>query len=213
MLSYLSLTHSAALKCRQRKKQWLAQLQARNEFLQNENERLTALLVASREEISRLSQLVGGAGVGLTSGVVPMVGVAGMGVQQQQVHQAPFMAHQQQHHPIAVPVSLAPGSTSSIAATVASPPTATKTSPHTQHHHAQQQQQHSPNLRSPTSDGRSSRSSFRDVRDYANGATSVSGVRENGTREYARDMREREMGHIHGHAPQAVAVNGRTYGY
>ncbi|KAL5530260.1 SKO1 [Sanghuangporus sanghuang] len=189
--NFLERNRQAALKCRQRKKQWLAQLQAKNEYLQNENERLTAALVASREEISRLSQLVGGAGVGLSSGVVPMVGVAGMGVQQQQVHHTPFMAHQQQHHPISVPVSLPQGS-SSISATAASSPTATKASPHLQHHHSQQQVQHSPNLHSPTSDGRSSRSSFRDVRDYANGASSVSGMRENATRDYARDMRERE---------------------
>ncbi|KAL5527543.1 hypothetical protein ACEPAG_6344 [Sanghuangporus baumii] len=210
--NFLERNRQAALKCRQRKKQWLAQLQAKNEYLQNENERLTAALVASREEISRLSQLVGGAGVGLSSGVVPMVGVASMGAQQQQVHHTPFMAHQQQHHPIAVPVSLPQGS-SSMSATAASPPIATKASPHLQQHHAQQQLQQSPNMHSPTSDGRSSRSSFRDVRDYANGTSSVSGVRENATRDYARDMREREMGHVHGRAPQAVAVNGRTYGY
>jgi ATF/CREB family transcription factor len=33
------------------------------EFLSNENERLTSALVSSREEISRLSSLVGGAAV------------------------------------------------------------------------------------------------------------------------------------------------------
>lgn len=53
----------AALKCRQRKKAWLAQLQAKVEYLQNENERLTQALVSSREEITRLSALVGAAGV------------------------------------------------------------------------------------------------------------------------------------------------------
>jgi ATF/CREB family transcription factor len=69
---------SAALKCRQRKKAWLAQLQAKVEYLSNENERLTSALVSSREEISRLSALVGGAGV---VGSVPMgVGVNGVGV-------------------------------------------------------------------------------------------------------------------------------------
>lgn len=59
------------------------------EYLTNENERLTSALVSSREEISRLSALVGGAGV---VGAVPLgvsvngvavngVGVAGPGVQ------------------------------------------------------------------------------------------------------------------------------------
>ena len=54
----------AALKCRQRKKAWLAQLQAKVEYLSNENERLTSALVASREEIARLSAIVGAAAVG-----------------------------------------------------------------------------------------------------------------------------------------------------
>ena len=64
----------AALKCRQRKKAWLAQLQAKVEYLTNENERLTAALVASREEISRLSALVGAASVG------PAVSMGGQNV-------------------------------------------------------------------------------------------------------------------------------------
>jgi ATF/CREB family transcription factor len=46
---------TAALKCRQRKKAWLAQLQAKVEFLSQENERLQAALVSAREEIARLS--------------------------------------------------------------------------------------------------------------------------------------------------------------
>lgn len=48
------------------------------EYLTNENERLTSALVSSREEISRLSAMVGGAGV---VGAVPIgVGVNGVGV-------------------------------------------------------------------------------------------------------------------------------------
>jgi hypothetical protein len=68
---------SAALKCRQRKKAWLNQLQANVEFLKNENERLVAALAASRDEVARLSTLVGGAAVG--SGLVNG-GVSGMAV-------------------------------------------------------------------------------------------------------------------------------------
>ena len=56
------------------KKAWLAQLQAKVEYLSQENERLTAALISSRDEISRLSALVGGAGV---VGPLPMVGVNG----------------------------------------------------------------------------------------------------------------------------------------
>ncbi|KAF9807496.1 hypothetical protein IEO21_08192 [Rhodonia placenta] len=62
--NFLERNRQAALKCRQRKKAWLAQLQAKVEYLSNENERLTSALVASREEISRLSALVGAASVG-----------------------------------------------------------------------------------------------------------------------------------------------------
>lgn len=39
------------------------------EFLSQENERLTSALVASREELSRLGALVGGAGVGSVAGM------------------------------------------------------------------------------------------------------------------------------------------------
>lgn len=68
---------TAALKCRQRKKAWLSQLQAKVEFLQTENERLTSALVSSREEIARLSSLVsGGAGApGAPGGMGQMNGV------------------------------------------------------------------------------------------------------------------------------------------
>lgn len=83
--NFLERNRQAALKCRQRKKAWLAQLQAKVEFLSQENERLTSALVASREEISRLSALVGGVGVGTGvtngpgSGVPVSVGVGVIG--------------------------------------------------------------------------------------------------------------------------------------
>jgi len=52
----------------------LSQLQAKVEYLSQENERLTAALISSRDEISRLSALVGGAGV---VGQLPMVNGSG----------------------------------------------------------------------------------------------------------------------------------------
>lgn len=75
----------AALKCRQRKKAWLTQLQAKVEFLSTENERLSSALVSSREEIARLSALVqsGAVGHGGPNGPIPplpnavAVGMAG----------------------------------------------------------------------------------------------------------------------------------------
>ena len=85
MLPSHLLFYPAALKCRQRKKAWLAQLQAKVEYLTNENERLTSALVTAREEISRLSSLVGG--VGVSSNVNP---------------------HSASHHPHAVTVTSGP---------------------------------------------------------------------------------------------------------
>ncbi|KAI9454206.1 hypothetical protein F5148DRAFT_1378310 [Russula earlei] len=45
----------AALKCRQRKKAWLAQLQEKNGYLIQENQRLQETLVSTREEWARLT--------------------------------------------------------------------------------------------------------------------------------------------------------------
>ncbi|KZS97715.1 hypothetical protein SISNIDRAFT_449267 [Sistotremastrum niveocremeum HHB9708] len=89
--NFLERNRQAALKCRQRKKAWLAQLQAKVEFLTSENERLTSALVSSREEISRLSALVGpGASASVPNGghghgppvsvAVSLAGKNGMGV-------------------------------------------------------------------------------------------------------------------------------------
>jgi len=53
--SLLTRLTSAALKCRQRKKAWLAQLQAKNEYLTQENQRLQEALVSTRDELARLT--------------------------------------------------------------------------------------------------------------------------------------------------------------
>lgn len=55
-------------------------MQAKVEFLSQENERLTAALISSRDEISRLSALVGGGGV-VNSLPVGVNGHGGPGVQ------------------------------------------------------------------------------------------------------------------------------------
>jgi ATF/CREB family transcription factor len=79
-ISFLSYTYPflAALKCRQRKKAWLASLQAKVEYLTNENDRLNSALISSREEISRLSALVaaGSTGPGAVGVGMGVVGVA-----------------------------------------------------------------------------------------------------------------------------------------
>lgn len=95
----------------------------------------------------------------------------------------------QTHHPVSVPVNLAQGGQAG------SPPMQNNVSP--------QQQHQSPH--SPTSEGRSSRSSFRG--EYASVRDAPS------ARDYAREVKREMNGPMHGHAPQAVTVNGRGYGY
>lgn len=82
------MPQTAALKCRQRKKAWLAQLQAKVEYLTDENERLSSALISAREEISRLSAVVGGGAnvvgsipMGVNVNGVNGVGVSGPGAQ------------------------------------------------------------------------------------------------------------------------------------
>jgi len=108
--NFLERNRQAALKCRQRKKAWLAKLQAEVEFLKNENERLTSALVSSRDEISRLNALLGagtaGGGVGGTA-AVGMGGVGGVA----------------QAQPVSVSVSLPPAG-KSMTAQIDSPSTA-----------------------------------------------------------------------------------------
>jgi ATF/CREB family transcription factor len=48
----------AALKCRQRKKQWLANLQSKVEMFSNENDALTAQITSLREEVVNLKTLL-----------------------------------------------------------------------------------------------------------------------------------------------------------
>ena len=63
--NFLERNRQAALKCRQRKKAWLASLQAKVEYLQNDNENLQNTVGALRNEIlflkSQLVQAQGGA--------------------------------------------------------------------------------------------------------------------------------------------------------
>lgn len=54
-LTYLRV---AALKCRQRKKQWLANLQAKVELFSTENDALSATVTQLREEIVNLKTLL-----------------------------------------------------------------------------------------------------------------------------------------------------------
>ncbi|KAI8377500.1 uncharacterized protein BYT42DRAFT_570520 [Radiomyces spectabilis] len=56
--NFLERNRIAALKCRQRKKQWLNNLQSKVEYLSNDNERLQMQTEALREEIVNLKTLL-----------------------------------------------------------------------------------------------------------------------------------------------------------
>lgn len=56
--NFLERNRVAALKCRQRKKQWLANLQAKVELYSSENDALTAQVTGLREEIMSLKTLL-----------------------------------------------------------------------------------------------------------------------------------------------------------
>jgi len=56
--NFLERNRQAALKCRQRKKQWLANLQAKVEYLTNDNETLQNQAQSLREEILNLKTLL-----------------------------------------------------------------------------------------------------------------------------------------------------------
>jgi ATF/CREB family transcription factor len=70
--NFLERNRQAALKCRQRKKAWLAELQAKVEYLTVENEQLQSTILSMREEISRLTAVV----VAQGGVVVPGVGAS-----------------------------------------------------------------------------------------------------------------------------------------
>jgi hypothetical protein len=55
---FLERNRQAALKCRQRKKQWLANLQHRVEFLATDNEQLQSQATMLREEVLNLKTLL-----------------------------------------------------------------------------------------------------------------------------------------------------------
>ena len=56
--NFLERNRQAALKCRQRKKQWLQNLQAKVEFYGHENDQLTSQVTSLREEIVNLKTML-----------------------------------------------------------------------------------------------------------------------------------------------------------
>lgn len=105
--NFLERNRQAALKCRQRKKAWLASLQAKVEYLQNDNENLQNTVGALRNENmflkSQLVQATGGA---------PLPNIS-MGLAMGMPMAPPPHGVDAQHHsmapaPMGIPTSMAP---------------------------------------------------------------------------------------------------------
>ncbi|KAF3915025.1 hypothetical protein ABW21_db0200881 [Orbilia brochopaga] len=103
--NFLERNRVAALKCRQRKKQWLANLQAKVEYYGAENDALNAQVTNLREEILTLKTLLlahKDCPMSRTTGAQPLAGLDALGALTQG-------DYGQVHHGYAVPqVSMAP---------------------------------------------------------------------------------------------------------
>ncbi|CAE7224943.1 unnamed protein product [Rhizoctonia solani] len=105
--NFLERNRQAALKCRQRKKAWLTQLQAKVEYLTAENDRLTSTLTGMRDEVTRLSAIV----VAHRD-----CGLGGVALGTQLTHGATGnMNNGQPGAPVSIPVSVAQAGASSVA--------------------------------------------------------------------------------------------------
>ncbi|KAG8719393.1 hypothetical protein FRC08_002936 [Ceratobasidium sp. 394] len=103
--NFLERNRQAALKCRQRKKAWLTQLQAKVEYLTAENDRLTSTLTGMRDEVTRLSAIV----VAHRD-----CGLGGVALGTQLAHGASSSG--QPGAPVSIPVSVSQAGASSVAA-------------------------------------------------------------------------------------------------
>ncbi|CUA76826.1 Transcription factor atf1 [Rhizoctonia solani] len=105
--NFLERNRQAALKCRQRKKAWLTQLQAKVEYLTAENDRLTSTLTGMRDEVTRLSAIV----VAHRD-----CGLGGVALGTQLTHGATSnLNNGQPGAPVSIPVSVAQAGASSVA--------------------------------------------------------------------------------------------------
>ncbi|CAE6411421.1 unnamed protein product, partial [Rhizoctonia solani] len=105
--NFLERNRQAALKCRQRKKAWLTQLQAKVEYLTAENDRLTSTLTGMRDEVTRLSAIV----VAHRD-----CGLGGVALGTQLTHGATSSINNgQPGAPVSIPVSVAQTGASSVA--------------------------------------------------------------------------------------------------
>ncbi|KAF8609277.1 hypothetical protein BDV93DRAFT_518116 [Ceratobasidium sp. AG-I] len=105
--NFLERNRQAALKCRQRKKAWLTQLQAKVEYLSAENDRLTSTLTGMRDEVTRLSAIV----VAHRD-----CGLGGVALGTQLAHGGSSSLGGQSGAPVSIPVSVSQAGASSVAA-------------------------------------------------------------------------------------------------
>lgn len=90
----------AALKCRQRKKQWLTQLQSKVQYLTQDNETLQATVARLREEVANLRAVLGVHGdcqMNVPPGPTGPGGVTTVGAYMHGVQQQGLPPNQQQH--------------------------------------------------------------------------------------------------------------------
>ncbi|KAG8984510.1 hypothetical protein FRB90_005263, partial [Tulasnella sp. 427] len=122
--NFLERNRQAALKCRQRKKAWLTQLQQQVEYLKTENERLQGTIVSMRDEVTRLSAVVvAHRACGLGGVVVPGYASGNVDPHHAQSHHAPHSDRTGSPSspvvgvaPVSVPVSVPPPAPSGAAA-------------------------------------------------------------------------------------------------
>ncbi|KAG9048467.1 hypothetical protein FS837_012841 [Tulasnella sp. UAMH 9824] len=114
--NFLERNRQAALKCRQRKKAWLTQLQQQVEYLKTENERLQGTIVSMRDEVTRLSAVVvAHRACGLGGVVVPGYAAANLDPHHGPSHHGPHSDRTASPSspvvgvaPVSVPVSVPP---------------------------------------------------------------------------------------------------------
>lgn len=99
LIPILVLPLIAALKCRQRKKQWLSQLQNKVEYLTADNETLQSTVTRLREEVSNLRAVLGAHGdcqMNVPSGPGGPVGITSVNAYMHGVQQHGIPSHSQQ---------------------------------------------------------------------------------------------------------------------
>lgn len=98
--NFLERNRQAALKCRQRKKQWLTQLQSKVEYLTADNETLQTTVTRLREEVANLRAILGAHGdcqMAVPPGPTGPGGITSVGAYMHNMQQQDMPPQHQQH--------------------------------------------------------------------------------------------------------------------